>query len=301
MDSGFGTAKRLVRLLVGVAAVAVPIALVAVIGLVIGFRSDEPSEGPMETTVRVLNSAAGDGGVPADTGGEAGPSGRGPEQQTPPTEDAAEREAERSPKPPYPGGRSAVVRIRDGKSVDLRDAPGGDVIKTLGDETEFGSPSVFWVRRQTSRWLGVSAPDLPNNEIAWLPAEPRLLEGEVVRHSIIVDLSARRARLFEMGRQVHSWPVTVGAPGTETPTGRFAITDTFAGDLHPAYGCCALALSATQPKLPPGSPVGDRIALHGTNGPLGVAASSGCVRSADRDLRLLLETVELGTPVLIRE
>ena len=48
-------------------------------------------------------------------------------------------------------------------------------------------------------------------------------------------------------------------------SGRFAVTDTFRGELNEAaYGCCALALSATQPSLPSGWFGGNRIAIHGT-------------------------------------
>jgi lipoprotein-anchoring transpeptidase ErfK/SrfK len=100
---------------------------------------------------------------------------------------------------------------------------------------------------------------------------------------------------------VRSFAVTIGAPGVETPTGRFAVTDSFRGELDPAaYGCCALALSATQPHLPSGWLGGNRIAIHGTSGPLGVAASHGCVRAADEDVSALVARVPLGTPVFIR-
>jgi lipoprotein-anchoring transpeptidase ErfK/SrfK len=99
---------------------------------------------------------------------------------------------------------------------------------------------------------------------------------------------------------VHRFAVTVGAPGTETPTRRLAVTGPPRGDLNPAYGCCAVAISATQPQLPSGWLGGNRIAIHGTSGPLGVAASSGCVRAADADVSKLVSQVPLGTPVIIR-
>ena len=61
-----------------------------------------------------------------------------------------------------------------------------------------------------------------------------------------------------------------------------------------------MALSATQPNLPSGWLGGRRIAIHGTSGPLGVAASHGCVRAADDDVAKLIDAVPLGTPVFIR-
>ena len=197
---------------------------------------------------------------------------------------------------PFGAGPSLITRVRRGESVELLDAPGGVVVAEQGDETEFGSPSVFWVRRRTPGWLGVSAPQLPNGELAWIRADRRRLIDGLVGHSMLVDLSDRTAGLFWEGEEIRSWTVTVGAPGTETPIGRFAVTDTFAGDLNPAYGCCALALSATQPDLPSGWLGGNRIAMHGTAGPIGIAASSGCIRSSDRDLRALLGARAPGGP-----
>ena len=61
-----------------------------------------------------------------------------------------------------------------------------------------------------------------------------------------------------------------------------------------------MALSATQPNLPSGWLGGRRIAIHGTAGPLGIAASLGCVRAADADVSELIGRVPLGTPVFIR-
>ena len=44
------------------------------------------------------------------------------------------------------------------------------------------------------------------------------------------------------------------------------------------------------------------MAIHGTSDPtsIGAAASAGCLRAADSDLRLLMRRVPLGTPVIIR-
>ena len=100
---------------------------------------------------------------------------------------------------------------------------------------------------------------------------------------------------------LRSFTVTVGAPSSSTPTGRFAVTDIFQGNLNPAYGCCAVATTARQSHLPSGWFGGDRIAIHGTSGPLGVAASHGCVRAANENVDALADRVHLGTPVVIRQ
>ena len=102
-----------------------------------------------------------------------------------------------------------------------------------------------------------------------------------------------------------AWPHHRGnrRPGSETPTGRFAVTDKLSGPrFGPYYGCCILALNGKQPNLPAGWQGGNRLAIHGTNSPgtIGAAASAGCLRAGDADLRLLMRRVPLGTPVFIR-
>ena len=96
--------------------------------------------------------------------------------------------------------------------------------------------------------------------------------------------------------------MAVGRPGTETPTGRFAVTDRLrAGEAGSPYGCCALALSGHQTKLLPGWPGGDRLAVHATphEETVGSAASLGCLRGRERDVQALLRIVPLGAPLFV--
>jgi hypothetical protein len=194
-----------------------------------------------------------------------------------------------------------IVELRRGRRVRLHDRPGGEVIARMDDGTDFGSPTVLSVRRVRGRWLGVVSPDLPNGDLGWLRADPgRLLDGHTdVR--VEVDLSSHRASVWEGDELLRRWTVTVGASDSPTPTGTFAVTDLIKGGLNPAYGCCAVALTATQPHLPSGWKGGDRIAFHGTDGQLGADASSGCIRSADVDVRALIRMVPLGAPVKIHD
>jgi hypothetical protein len=200
-----------------------------------------------------------------------------------------------------PRGAYPVIWVRAGEEVEVRTEPGGgEVAVRVGRKTEFGSPSVFGVVRRSGDWVGVSTPDLANGQLGWIRLDARKLDAGWTKRSIVVDLSERRAELRTGEKVSRSFVVTVGMPGAETPTGRFAVTDTFRGDLNPAYGCCAVAISARQPHLPSGWLGGNRIAFHGTSGPLGVAASHGCVRAANPDVNALVNKVPLGTPVFIR-
>jgi hypothetical protein len=203
-----------------------------------------------------------------------------------------------------PAGTHPIVWVRPGERVEVRTEPGGgEVAEVVRRRTEFGSPTVFGVVRTAGAWAGVKAPFLANDHLGWIRLDSRRLKAGWTDKSIAVDLSARRMVAREGGRPVRAFTVTVGAPGSETPTGRFAVTDTFRGGLNPVYGCCAVALTANQPNLPSGWLGGNRIAVHGNGGgdPLGVAASNGCLRAADEDVSALVDWVDLGAPVLIRQ
>jgi hypothetical protein len=98
-------------------------------------------------------------------------------------------------------------------------------------------------------------------------------------------------------RVVRSIRVGIGAHGTSTPTGRFAVTDKLNGAAYsPVYGCCILALSGHQTSLPRGWTGGDRLAIHW--GSLG-AVSTGCLHASTADLRFLMRSVPLGAQVVI--
>jgi hypothetical protein len=194
-----------------------------------------------------------------------------------------------------------IVWLRHGVRIPIRSAPAGKVVTTLDSHTQFGSPTVLAVFRREGEWVGVPTPLLPNGVLGWVKLDPSKLKAGWTRYSIDVDLSARMAQLRLRGRMLRSFTVSVGAPSSPTPTGRFAVTDTFRGDLNPAYGCCALATTALQPHVPSGWLGGNRIAIHATSGPLGEAISHGCVRAPEADVDAIVTRVPLGTPVVIHD
>jgi hypothetical protein len=194
-----------------------------------------------------------------------------------------------------------IVWLRHGEKIPIRSSPAGKVVTNLRWQTPFHSRTVLAVFRHVGRWAGVPTPLLPNGQLGWVKLDPSRLRAGWTRYAIDVDLSQRTARLRRGDRVLRAFTVTVGAPATTTPTGRFAITDTFRGNLGPAYGCCALATTATQPNLPSGWFGGNRIAIHGTYGPLGIADSHGCLRAANQNVNLLVNRVPLGSPVVIRQ
>ena len=198
-----------------------------------------------------------------------------------------------------PGDGTPTLQVRDGKRVDLHSSPGGDVVDTVSDATEFGNPVVLSVSKRKGNWAGVPTQLLPNGQLAWVKLNEKQLKIDAVHQEIRIDLSEYSAELLRNGKVERSWEVGIGGPDTPTPTGHFSITDKITDDLNPAYGCCVLALSATQPNLPAGWTGGNRMALHGTSVPLGETNSTGCVHNGESDLLALMKRAPLGTPVTI--
>jgi lipoprotein-anchoring transpeptidase ErfK/SrfK len=231
-------------------------------------------------------------------------SGRAPSAPSPGTSAqpvARDRSLARRRERPAP--RHLLVRVRTGRSVAVRARPGGRVIGRLDARTEFGSPQVLGAVRTEGRWLGVASTARTDGRLGWVDGRSSALRPAPARVEIRADLSRRRIELRRGDEVLDRVRVSVGRPGSTTPTGRFTITDKLDGEkLSPYYGCCVLALSGTQPNLPAGWTGGDRLAIHGTNDPgsIGEASSAGCLRAGDADVRRLMRRVPLGTPVEIR-
>ena len=189
-------------------------------------------------------------------------------------------------------------------SVPLRERPNGRALAWASERTEFGSPRVLSVAARRGRWLGVIATELPNGRLAWVNRDNAAISLRRTAYSLHADRSGRWLELRRGTRRVGRITVGIGASGSETPTGRYAVTDKLAGPSYSAsYGCCILALSGHQEHLPAGWRGGDRLAIHGTDrtSTVGEADSAGCLRAADADMHVLMRRVPLGTPVFIRD
>jgi lipoprotein-anchoring transpeptidase ErfK/SrfK len=142
-------------------------------------------------------------------------------------------------------------------------------------------------------------PDLP-------PIKPVLPESLTVR--LVLKLGERRVYVYEDNEVKASYPVAIGRAGWETPTGSFEVMQKLEnpGWTNPITG----------EQMPPGAdnPLGERwigfwtdglnwIGFHGTpdRGSVGTAASHGCVRMYNEDVRKLYELVRVGTPVTVEQ
>ena len=101
------------------------------------------------------------------------------------------------------------------------------------------------------------------------------------------------------------FPTVVGAPATPTPRGRFAVYELARqSDPHGFLGPWALHLTAHSNVLDDYGGGPGRVAIHGRDGPsladpLGTAASHGCIRIADSEVRFLARVLAPGTPVTV--
>ena len=191
-------------------------------------------------------------------------------------------------------GESLTARVVE--RAQLRASPAGRVLASIGRFTQYGDPRVYRVVGRRGDWIAVLAPQRRNGRAGWIAAGHAVLG--TTPWTITVDRSARRLTLRRSGRVVRRMLVTVGAPSSPTPLGRFAVTDKLWMEPGSVYGCCALALSGRQTR---GRLAGMRLAIHGTRVPerLGRAASNGCPRATAHDLRRLMRTVPRGAPVTV--
>lgn len=195
-----------------------------------------------------------------------------------------------------PGYPTAYVR----RATTLYRSPGGKRLVRIARQTEWGSPRVLGVVRREGGWLAVQAPELPNGKVGWIPAEGAQLDGAL--YSVRVDLSQRELVVRKDGRTVKRMTVAVGQPDHPTPVGRYSVTDKLnVKQKGSPYGCCVVALTGHQTKLPPDWPGGDRLAIHATTdmASIGSAVSLGCMRATSSQARYLVRRLPIGSPVFV--
>jgi lipoprotein-anchoring transpeptidase ErfK/SrfK len=119
---------------------------------------------------------------------------------------------------------------------------------------------------------------------------------------ILVSISDRKLAVIEDGKVLRTFPVSVGAAVSPSPTGEFQIVNRLANPTYYHPGTV----------IPPGSdnPIGPRwvglsqkgFGIHGTNQPrsIGHAASHGCIRLNNRDIVQFFQMVSVGDTVSIR-
>jgi lipoprotein-anchoring transpeptidase ErfK/SrfK len=200
--------------------------------------------------------------------------------------------------------RWTVGKVVRPTRVHNRPDVGSRVKARLDKVNSNGFPTLVLVdTRRTvddATWYRVWLAKRPNGSRGWIR------EGDLAFYTtaskIEIDLSERRLTVYRRGRWEAAFPVAIGRPGLDTPTGFFFIDQ----KLRPPspdgpYGVLALGISAFQPKLPDW-PQGGPVAIHGTDREdlVGEAVSNGCLRMRNKDVLRVDELVPAGSPVIIR-
>jgi lipoprotein-anchoring transpeptidase ErfK/SrfK len=151
-----------------------------------------------------------------------------------------------------------------------------------------------------ARWLHVMLPGRPDGSTGWIAQDGtrELITG----WRIIVDLTARRLRVYHNGHTARTFRAVIGKPSTPTPTGQFFVEETVQMPVGHPGGPFALALSARSNVLQKFEGGPGQIAIHGREdlgGTLGAAESHGCIRLATPSIDWLAARIGPGTPVKI--
>ncbi len=260
------------RLLVGVAAAA---AVLVPAGMVAALATSEDSDsGPSGSASSATREFA-----PAREGGAGS--------------------AEPFPSDPQSAEQYPIARVN--KRTALYREPGGKVRLRVTPKTEWDSPRILSVVERRGRWLAVLVPELKNGQHAWV-RDDKVANISSVTWALHADLSKRTIEVRHNGKTVRTMKIGVGRTDHPTPVGRYAVTDKLrVSDPGSPYGCCVLALTGHQTRLPAGWPGGDRLAVHATRdlSGLGKRVSLGCMRTDPRDTKWMMKRVPLGTPVFV--
>ncbi len=197
------------------------------------------------------------------------------------------------------GSGSVSLVIEWKANVPIRRAPGSRTLAVARWKTPFGSVRRLQVVGRRGNWFAVESDVLGNGVVGWVPrtAAVRL---RTVGYAVEADLSLRLLTLRENGRVIFRRRVSIGAPDSPTPSGRFHVTDQISGRKW-GLGCCIIVLSGSQPRLPAVWNGGDRLAIHGRPSSaetFGAPTSAGCLHATEQTLRAL-SRLPLGTPVVI--
>ena len=208
-----------------------------------------------------------------------------------------------SPEPQYE--RWQVAKVIAPVVVYTRPEADAPVKTKLGLRNVNGYPTLLLVddvrERGGATWYRVWIAMRPNGSRGWVR------EGDLAFYTtsakIVIDLSDRKLSVYRRGELKGEYPVAIGKPGLETPTGFFFVNQKLKpGAPGGPFGVLAIGISAFQPKLS-GWAQGGPVAIHGTNQPglIGQAISHGCVRMHNDDILAVNRLVPAGSPVVIQK
>ncbi|MDR7301818.1 L,D-transpeptidase [Haloactinomyces albus] len=204
-----------------------------------------------------------------------------------------------APSDPAPRAATDGVVLHVKQELAVYDAPEGRAIARL-PATQFKSPTWLPVTAERGDWARVLLPSRPNGSTGWVRVGTAKVEKARTPYLVTVDVEQRRLVVRKNGREVGSWTVGVGSPGTRTPKGRTFILASIRETVTD-FSPIILPLGTHSKTLTSYGGGPGTVAFHGWPDPsvFGTASSDGCVR-VPSDALHLLRSLPLGTVVLLR-
>jgi hypothetical protein len=184
-----------------------------------------------------------------------------------------------------PSPRAPVIKTMHMFRTDYR------IQEILAVATRIGSDGKAWYK--------ISIPMRPNGTMGWIPAGTVSLSPTVAE--IDVHRASRTIDLYSHGAHVWHAIVAIGAPGMETPLGRYYVAARFVPYNDPFLGVFGVETSGYSRLTE--WPGGGWFGIHGTDMPqlLGQAVSHGCIRVSNLTATKLRRYAPLGTPIVITD
>ncbi|MBS2034858.1 L,D-transpeptidase [bacterium] len=191
------------------------------------------------------------------------------------------------------------VRPMAGKLVSHRTIRGEDLVK-VALQYRLGVDHLAFANGFPITTLEV-AEDTPVFIPGW-----RILPANPPRNGIVINLAERLLYLYQNGRFVRYYPISIGDESAEngrfqTPTGSYSIIEKIK---NPTWYPPSWAKDRTPVGPGPNNPLGERwiglslprTGVHGTNDPLNIGNSvtHGCMRTHPALLRELYDSVQVG-------
>jgi lipoprotein-anchoring transpeptidase ErfK/SrfK len=124
--------------------------------------------------------------------------------------------------------------------------------------------------------------------------------------SLLLKLKEKRVYVYKGDKLIKKYPVAIGKKGWETPTGEWQVMEKIKNPAWTSFKTGEVFKPGTE------NPLGSRwigfwtdgqdvIGFHGTSNlkSIGTAASHGCVRMYNRDVKALYPLVKVGTVVKV--
>ena len=199
------------------------------------------------------------------------------------------------------------------------------------DESLVGRSQTYFARHEDTLLdvarrfgMGISEMQLANPEVdMWLPGEgtairlpARFVLPAAPRSGLVINVPEMRIYYYPKGESVvHTWPISIGRVGWETPLGKTSIVKKAVRPTWiPPESILQEYLERGEP-LPrvvrpgPDNPLGSHALylglpaylIHGTNRPysIGMRVSHGCVRMYPEHIVKLFDMADPGTPVTL--